>query len=335
MNVAVIGYGLIGRERVRALVHLRDVDHLVTSFGVFDPFAVAERSKVEALGGRWFESLAEVKAFAPAWVVVATPHDAAVRLCAEVLPWGTRVLLEKPFGRTLAEAEQLAAMACEERQIWIGLNYRFFPGIAAALNDARLGMFGELISVNMTLGHGGSPGMEKGWKFDPVKAGGGCLIDPGIHLLDLCLCLAPHLGVVNVKAWSGFWKTGIEEEAHILLQSGKTVFNVQVSIVRWRSVFRLDINGTDGYGIVTGRGRSYGPMKYIRGKRWGWQYAENQEASEQLVSTSDCNSSFVDEMTALFCSDTAGTLWTPGSADEGLRVMRTYQACRNVMQLEP
>ena len=53
MRVAVLGYGLIGRERVRALVRLRDEDELVSEIAVFDPFAAAEQLKVEAMGARW------------------------------------------------------------------------------------------------------------------------------------------------------------------------------------------------------------------------------------------------------------------------------------------
>src|SRR4051812_43181408 len=90
LNVAVLGYGLIGRERVRAIVRLRDEDRLVTSFAVFDPFAAAEKPQVEALSGTWCGSLDEVRAFAPDWVVIATPHDTAAQLCAEVLSWGMR-----------------------------------------------------------------------------------------------------------------------------------------------------------------------------------------------------------------------------------------------------
>ena len=327
MKVAVLGYGLIGRERVRALVRLRDEDRLVSAIAVCDPPVAAGAAEVGALGGRWCASLAEVRAFAPDWVVIATPHDTAAQLCAEVLPWGMRVLLEKPFGRSLAEAEQLAALARDERQISIGFNYRFFPGIAAALGDARAGRFGPLVSVAMVLGHGGSPGMEKGWKFDPAKAGGGCLLDPGIHLLDLCRCLAPELTLGHLTAWRGFWKTGIEEETHLLLHSGATVFNVQASVVRWRSVFRLEIHGTEGYGVVTGRGRSYGPMQYIRGRRWGWQAAANQEASEESVNVSTCEDSLRDEMRALFSGATNS--WpAPCSAAEALAVMRIYQDCR-------
>jgi predicted dehydrogenase len=325
-KVAVLGYGLIGRERVRALVRLRE-EGLVSEFLVYDPFASSEQGKVEGLGGKWCAELSGVRAFGPDWIVIATPHDTAAQLCAEVLGWGGRVLMEKPFGRSLAEAEKLGRIAGAGERLFLGFNYRFFPGIAAAIADARAGVFGSLVSVNMLLGHGGSPGMEKGWKFDPVKAGGGCLIDPGIHLLDLCYCLTPDVSLDGLRSWSGFWKTGIEEETHLLLHGGETTFNVQVSVIRWRSVFRMELHGTDGYGVITGRGRSYGPMKYVRGRRWGWQTAANQEASEETVNTSDCDDSFVDEMRALF-SGAAPSWPAPCNAGQAIDVMRLYESCK-------
>jgi predicted dehydrogenase len=314
-------------ERVNALARLRDEEKLVSEFAVYDPFAAERRQNVEVIGGRWCESLAEVRAFAPAWVVVATPHDTAAQLCGDILPWGAQVLLEKPFGRSIAEAERLAALARHEHQIWVGFNYRFFPGIAAALNDVRDGRFGALASVTMVLGHGGSPGMERGWKLDPTRTGGGCLIDPGIHLLDLCHCIASDLSVDHAAKWAGFWRTGIEEEVHLLLHAGEVIFNLQISVVRWRSTFRLELNGTEGYGRVTGRGRSFGPMAYVRGRRWGWQSSENQEASEETVSTSRCSDSFHDEMRALLLGAADG-FPAPCSMREALGVMRIYDACK-------
>jgi predicted dehydrogenase len=326
MKVAVLGCGLIGGERVRALVRLRDVDRIVTQFAVHDPFAAAKRGEIEALGGLWCETLEAVRGFAPDWVVIATPHDTAEKLCAEVLSWGARVLLEKPFGRSLVEAERLARLAGGSGRIHVGFNYRFFPGVMAAIADARAGQFGRLVSVNMIVGHGGAPGMERGWKLDPLRAGGGVLLDPGVHMLDLCLCLAPDVALRNVATWNGFWNTGIAEEAHLLLRSGTTTFNLQFSVVRWRSTFQIELHGVDGYGIVTGRGRSYGPMKYVRGRRWGWQHAANQAASEEVVNVSDCDSSFYDEMRSLFRGTTG---WpSPCSAEEAVAVMRLHELCQ-------
>ena len=127
------------------------------------------------------------------------------------------MLIEKPMGRDAGEALALMAAAQRPGQLRVGLNYRFFDGVEALLADVRAGNFGELISLDVVLGHGGSPGDERSWKLDPVRAGGGCLIDPGIHVLDLLLQIAgPEVEVVGARTWSGFWNTGIEEEAHLL-----------------------------------------------------------------------------------------------------------------------
>ena len=51
-----------------------------------------------------------------------------------------------------------------------------------------------------------------------VRAGGGCLIDPGIHLIDLAGSLdGGALSVVGGTAWNGFWDTGIEEDCRFVL----------------------------------------------------------------------------------------------------------------------
>jgi predicted dehydrogenase len=334
MKVAVVGCGLIGRERVNGLRQMQRTGSNMV-WAVCDPFAPAEKDGVEKAGGRWFESYQAMADWKPDWVIIATPHDVAESVTAESLALGSRVLLEKPFARSLIETERLMKLRQFDDQLWIGFNYRFFRGVAEAIADARSGLFGPLVSATFVLGHGGAPGMELGWKFNPDRAGGGALIDPGIHILDLCHQLvAGDINPIGVSSWSGFWRTGIEEEIHLLLCSEGVSINVQISIVRWRSVFRMELHGRDGYGIVTGRGRSYGPQHYLRGKRWGWQEAANQEASEEHVSTTDCQSSFVDEMTALFYPETTGTLLMPCSADEGLQVMRTYEACRNLMLLK-
>lgn len=333
MRVAIVGFGLIGRERLKALCGLRDEENLVSEIGVCDPFAKEAQTEIADSGAIWIDSVENLADFKADLVIVATPHDTAVRIVESLLPTGTRVLMEKPFGRTLAEAERLASLMLYEDQITLGCNYRFFPGVSALLRDANSGLFGQLVSMNMVLAHGGSPGMEKGWKFDPVKAGGGCLIDPGIHLLDLChvLCrsgVQPQSG----QQWRGFWNTGIEEEVHLHLKGGANLMiNLQVSIVRWRSKFQIELNGVEGYGLVEGRGRSYGLQRYRRGKRWGWRDAKNQEASEEKVCVSDCQESFRDELRVLVTPQKSKNWIQPCSTAEALNAMRTYEECLKML----
>jgi predicted dehydrogenase len=207
----------------------------------------------------------------------------------------------------------------------VGFNYRYYPGIRKALQDVRAGRFGQIVNIEILLGHGCFPGQEKTWKLDAQRAGGGCLIDPGVHVLDLCLLLAPHgFKVVAGASWSGFWKTGIEEDVNLILSTDGFSITLHISIVHWRSVFRMAINGTEGYGVVTGRNRSYGPQAYSVGPRWGWQSAASQAASEKIEIESSGMDVFADEMEGLLfgSSDDHAAAWPgPATATEALNVM--------------
>ena len=334
MTIAVLGYGLIGKERVKALAELHQQGFPVERILVVDPPLFHLNPPALPPIATSISSLKEALSSDLSLVIIATPHDTAVELVKEVLPSSGRILIEKPLGRSLKEASSIVSRVSTEHSLLVGFNYRFYPGIRQAIRDALSGQFGSLISVSMVLGHGGAPGMEKGWKFDPIRAGGGCLIDPGIHLLDLCNLLAPEgLEPVGGTSWSGFWNTGIEEEVHLLLKSRAITFNLQISVVRWRSTFRMEIHGTEGYGIVTGRGRSYGRQVYLRGKRWGWQHASSQADSEEIILESDANDSFRDELGAILTDDSGSP--PPCSAASALEVMRLYDRCRAAVGLNP
>ncbi len=327
-KVALVGLGLIGRERYRALQTLAERGMPVSISGVLDP--ASPESEVDLA----VPDLEALIATEPDWFVVATPHDVAVEMVRRLLPAGARVLVEKPLGRSLAEAEALAGMAAPG-QLWVGFNYRFFVGIHALLSDVHRGLFGRPISVEALVGHGGAPGMEASWKLDPVQAGGGALIDPGVHLLDLALLLGggKPLQVLGGSSWHGFWNTGVEEECQLLLGNEQLpTANLQISIVRWRSTFRLAFHGEDGYGIVEGRGRSYGPQTYRRGRRWGWQGASSQADSEELVAATDGNDVFARELQALLFGP-ADAVVGPCDTAQAVAGMRLLEACRRHLGL--
>ena len=105
---------------------------------------------------------------------------------------------------------------------------------------------------------------------------------------------------------------------------------MDVSVVRWRSCFEIFALGSDGYGRVTGRGRSYGRQFYHRGPRWGWQTARDQASSEELVVDDACEDSFADELAAcLGFGPTPGV--GPANLQDGLAVMRLYQSAKAML----
>lgn len=298
MKIAIVGAGLIGRERIEAVQHISKLTNGEVSISaVYDIdtnalISVAHKYQVPIV-----HNIVEVMDTNPDWVFIATTNDAAATTAKIAFHFGANVLVEKPLGRTLEECEEIIAAKPEHLQLYVGFNYRFFAGIEAALHDARSGKFGKLISVNLILGHGHAPGMEKSWRLDPANCSG-AITDLGVHAFDLILQLASgNVSVKHAQSWSGYWNTGIEEESHILLtDEAGTIFNAQVSFNRWKSTFKFEINGTEGYGVVDNRGRSYGPQSYRTGVRWGWSSGKTQAESEILVVDKDnCSDSFIKE----------------------------------------
>jgi len=298
MKVAIVGAGLIGRERIEALQNINQaIPGSIEISSVFDISQdalanVKSKYQVNTAG-----SLSELLTTFPDWVIVATSNDAVKDVVKQAFEVKANVLMEKPFGRSLAECDEILGYKPNDRSLFVGFNYRFFAGVEAALHDAKNGKFGKLISVNMILGHGNSPGMEKSWRFDPKKCGDSAT-DLGVHLFDLmCQLSAGNPSIKYAKAWRGFWNTGIDEESHIIAEDdGGTIFNLQTSLNRWRNTFRIEINGTEGYGVVENRGRNYGPQSYRAGKRWGWLSGKSQAESEEIIVDKDsCADSFTKE----------------------------------------
>lgn len=299
MKIIIIGAGLIGSERIKAINTISEkINSNVLISAVFDPNFLLLNEIKQKYNVPIVKSLEGALDTNPDWAFIATPNNVVYDLASKCFARGVNVLLEKPFGRNLDECQKIISLKPNNLKLNVGFNYRFFAGIESAISDVKNGKFGNLISVNLNLCHGNSPGMEKSWKLDPTKCGG-CFTDLGVHVLDMITQLSDKpLNIEMVKSWSGFWNTGIDEEVHLLAtNSNKTIFNAQVSLNRWRSNFCLEINGTEGYGVVNGRGRSYGPQSYKTGVRWGWSTTNKSQAETEniVIDKHDCNDSFIKE----------------------------------------
>ncbi len=327
--INLIGAGLIGLERLKAVAKLQARGMAVRIGWVHDPFnprlpqlAAEYKFEIENDPDRFLRHAADL-------VVIACPHDVATEQTCRALEAGHLVLLEKPVGRNFQETTRIAESAKRGRGLFVGLNYRFMPGVSALAADWKARRFGDPISLRMEIGHGGKPGDEKTWKLDPIRCGGGALLDPGIHLLDLCsLLTGSQPEILASSSWAGFWKTGIEEDVQLLLRSGGVNVSIEVSVVRWRSHFEIFALGTEGYGQVTGRGRSYGKQYYRRGRRWGWQTAKDQASSEELLVEDACEDSFAEELAACLQLSPPGPT-QPANLADGLAIMQLYQAIKS------
>jgi predicted dehydrogenase len=130
------------------------------------------------------------------------------------------------------------------------------------------------------------------------------LLDPGVHVIDIAHRLAPGLVPAFAAATGGFWGTGVEEDAVGVLVDGDLIATLRVSHVRWVNTLRIEVGGTEGYAIGTGRGGTYGPQRVRFGRRWGWNDGSGraQRDTERVLELGDEDRSLPDELDAVIAS---------------------------------
>lgn len=305
-RVAVIGCGLIGRQRTEALL---TIPRAVLAATV-DPSAGPPAGDLAP----HFQTLADVPIAGYDAAVIAVPHNRAFELAATVLRADKPVLIEKPLGTTGDQARKLQRLAgLVARPSFVGYNYRFLPAVSELVRCARAGELGTLRNLDLVVGHGGHPGSAAGWKLDPVQAGGGVLLDPGVHLLDLLLAISPAATCTSIEATRGFWRTGIEEDVVATFRAAEMIATVRVSHIRWINTFRVEAFGEDGYAIAEGRGGNYGSMTLRRGHRWAWRDPEvtSQRDSEEVHDFGVRDSSLREELGAVVAAWSSAPSATP------------------------
>ncbi len=95
------------------------------------------------------------------------------------------ILIEKPVGMTVAEAEEIAAI-CEAEGVKLGVGFmmRFHSYHQAMKELIQSGKIGEVVSARgqLTCWY---PEMERAWRQEMKLSGGGSMIDMAIHCVDL------------------------------------------------------------------------------------------------------------------------------------------------------
>jgi predicted dehydrogenase len=266
VNVAVIGCGVIGSRRARAAA----ADARSRVVYAVDPARAAADALAREFGGKplsdWRIAVADTQVDA---VVVATPTGYTAEIATAALQADKHVLLEKPPGRSATEAERIASVArASGRACQVGFNLRHHAGIRHARQMVADGALGRLLNLRVRYGHGGRPGCEREWRADPAVAGGGELLDQGVHVADLLRWFAGEPDAVTCVTQTAFWKVApLEDNAFALLRIGEVVAQLHVSMTQWKNLFSLEVFGEAGSVSVAGLGGSYGPERVVLARR--------------------------------------------------------------------
>lgn len=255
LGVAIIGCGLIGQKRAKALgtggilvacadKHLARAEDLAKSFSAT---AFAE----------WRDVMLMTNVDL---VIVATLHDSLAEITLAAVEAGKHVLVEKPAARTSAELEPVMAAAAKRNvKVHVGFSHRYHRALRKAKEIVEAGEIGDLMFVRARYGHGGRLGYDREWRADPVLSGGGELIDQGPHLIDLSRWFLGDFSEVQGFAHTYFWDMPVDDNGFMILKTpAKMAAFLHVSCTEWKNTFSMEIYGKIGKLEISGLGGSYG-----------------------------------------------------------------------------
>ncbi len=257
VNIAIVGCGRVGEKR--ALAAAAGGHRIVAAAD--QTRALAERLAAPHAGCEVAtDARAAIDRGDVDIVIVATTNDALAPITLASIERGKHVLVEKPAARSVAEIDPV--LRASERQqvvVKVGFNHRFHPAMQKARELFDSGVAGPLMYIRARYGHGGRLGYEREWRADPEIAGGGELIDQGVHLIDLAGWFAGEFTDVAGRIDTFFWPMPVDDNAFLQLRTaGGQVAWLHASCTEWKNLFSFEVFCRDGKFQIDGLGGSYG-----------------------------------------------------------------------------
>jgi predicted dehydrogenase len=191
LRVALVGCGLISEAHMRAYEHYPNRARITVCCDL-DLEKAAQRAAMSA-GARAVGSLDAVLADPDVDAIeICTPHHLHVDIAIAAARAGKHILCQKPLAKTLADCDaMIAAARAAGVVLYYGETNRTMPAAQAMKQAVDASRIGQLTGVQATYAHWqGGKYLSTAWRYDPQIAGGGQLLDGGIHYIDLML----HLG---------------------------------------------------------------------------------------------------------------------------------------------
>ncbi|MBN8726365.1 MAG: Gfo/Idh/MocA family oxidoreductase [Xanthomonadales bacterium] len=195
-RLGFIGLGWIGRQRMQVLraSGVAEVAALLDPSGEACAAALADAPEAVCTGG--FDELC---AAGLDGVVIATPSGAHAQQAIAALERGLAVFCQKPLARTAAEAEAVVGAARRaDRLLDVDFSYRHLAGMERLRELIGAGELGSLYAIDLVFHNAYGP--DKPWFNDISQSGGGCVMDLGIHLVDLATWLGGASGCHALSA---------------------------------------------------------------------------------------------------------------------------------------
>ena len=326
LRVGIAGFGVVGQRR-RAYIdehpEMKTVavaDQRYEADGVFDD------------GVRYYKRFDELLNEDLDALFVCLTNDVAAEVTRRGLQQEFHVFCEKPPGRTVEEVLDVRVVesAHPDQVLKYGFNHRYHDSVQNALNIVKSGDLGRVLNIKGNYGKSAIINFESDWRTKRSIAGGGILLDQGIHMVDLMRLFAGEFKEVFSFVRNDYWKHDVEDNAYALMRSDTgIVAMLHSTATQWRHRFNLEMALEEGTivlaGLLTGS-KSYGAETMTI----AWRSDKSDGNPREQITRYDSDPSWQREIDEFADAILHGTPISNGSSADALATMelvyRIYRA---------
>ncbi len=318
LKVGIAGYGVVGNRRREVIDAHPDMETVAVSDRVLDGDGAFDD------GVRFYDDYTKLLDEDLDVLFVSLTNDINPDAVIGGLERGMHVFCEKPPGRDVADVRRV--IECEKKhpglKLKYGFNHRYHDSVRDALDILRSGELGEVINLRGVYGKSQLITFKQtSWRTERELAGGGVLLDQGIHMVDLLRVFAGEFTQVHSFISNSVWNHDVEDNAYALMKTadGKVAM-LHSSASQWRHRFGLEITFTRGAlnlaGILSGS-KSYGAETLTIAHTSGDDMGDPKEETRRY----NHDPSWTDEVAAFAAAILKDRPIDNGSSEDALKTM--------------
>lgn len=253
LNIGIIGFGKMGQIRSKTI----KANGKGTVASIFDT-----NPDLDPMGAEVAASAEEIIEDPTIDAVfICTPNFLNKPLTIAALSRGKHVFCEKPPAFNTAEIKEIREVEkISGKKLMYGFNHRHHSSIKHMKTLIDSGEYGNILWMRGRYGKSVGKDFFQSWRAKKELAGGGILLDQGIHMLDLFLYLAGDLHEVQATVSNLYWKLDIEDNVFAIFRNNENgiVAQLHSTMTQWRHLFSLEVFLEKGYLVLNGLKTSSG-----------------------------------------------------------------------------
>ncbi len=248
LNIGIIGYGKIGKIRHNILRKIKGINILLICDNNI------KKSKIGSIK-LTTQPYDIIKNKDIKIVFISLPNYLNKKYTIEAIKNKKHVFCEKPPALNSKDVKEIIKYEKKNKiKLMYGFNHREHGSVRKIKELVESKKFGNILWMRGRYGKSVDKNFFNDWRSIKKYAGGGILLDQGIHMLDLFLYLGKEFDKVKSSVSNLYWNLDIEDNVFVILENTKNKISASLhsTMTQWRHLFSLEIFMEKGYLVLNG-----------------------------------------------------------------------------------